>query len=122
MEGELNPATDMKDNKRRFYKQTNNKRRTKENLHPLLDAGENIVTKEKGKAEELNAFFTLVFNTRNGYHEGSQFSQLVNRDWEQTRSPVIQEEVGSDLLDHLDTQKSLGVDGLHPKGDGSRAH
>lgn len=51
-----------------------NKRRTEENLHPLLDAEDNIVTQEERKAEALNAFFFLVCNTRNGYHEGSQSS------------------------------------------------
>ena len=36
---ELNLATALKDNKRCFFKYISNKRRAKENLHPLLDAG-----------------------------------------------------------------------------------
>ncbi|KAK4832789.1 hypothetical protein QYF61_025657 [Mycteria americana] len=36
---ELNLATAIKDNKKCFYKYISNKRRAKENLHPLLDAG-----------------------------------------------------------------------------------
>ena len=35
---ELNLATAIKDNKKCFYKYISNKRRAKENLHPLLDA------------------------------------------------------------------------------------
>ena len=42
---ELNLATAVKDNRKCFYKYINKKRRTKENLHPLLDVGENIVTR-----------------------------------------------------------------------------
>jgi len=41
-----------------FYKYINNKKRTKENLHPLLDAGGNIATKDEEKAEVLNAFYS----------------------------------------------------------------
>jgi len=33
-------ATAIKDNKKCFYKYISNKRRAKENLHPLLDVGE----------------------------------------------------------------------------------
>ena len=36
---ELNLATAVKDKRKYFYKYINIKRRTKENLHPLLDAG-----------------------------------------------------------------------------------
>ncbi|KFV70615.1 hypothetical protein N307_06238, partial [Dryobates pubescens] len=31
-------------------------------------------------------------------------------------SPVIQEEVIRDLLSHLDPHKSMGPDGIHPRG------
>lgn len=36
-------------------------------------------------------------------------------DRNQIRSPVIQEEVSSDLLCHLDSQKSMGPDRFHPR-------
>ncbi|GAB0186782.1 hypothetical protein GRJ2_001143500 [Grus japonensis] len=48
---ELNLATVIKDNKKCFYKYITNKRRTKENIHPLLDARGNTVVKDKEKAE-----------------------------------------------------------------------
>jgi len=42
---ELNVVNDIKDKKKCFHKYISNKRRAKENLHPLLDAGE----KHRGK-------------------------------------------------------------------------
>ncbi|KAK4828902.1 hypothetical protein QYF61_001460 [Mycteria americana] len=49
---ELNLATVVRDNKKCFYKYINNKKRAKENLPPLLDAGGNIATKDEEKAEQ----------------------------------------------------------------------
>lgn len=48
---ELNLATAMKESKKCFYKYISNKKRTEENLHPLLIARGNIVTKDEEKGE-----------------------------------------------------------------------
>jgi len=40
---------------------------------------------------------------------------LEDRDGEQKNSPTIQEEAVNDLLCHLDTYKSMGLDGIHPR-------
>ncbi|KAK4808570.1 LOW QUALITY PROTEIN: hypothetical protein QYF61_009873 [Mycteria americana] len=42
-------------------------------------------------------------------HEGIQPPELEDRDGEQNKHPIIQEEAVNDLLCHLDTHKSLGV-------------
>lgn len=39
-----------------FYKYINNTRRTKENIHPLLDVRGNKVMKDEEKADILSAF------------------------------------------------------------------
>ena len=44
---ELNLATKVKENNKYFYKYINSKRRARENLHPLLDAKGNLVTKDQ---------------------------------------------------------------------------
>ena len=53
-----------------FYKYINSKRRARENLHPLLDAEGNLVTKDQDKAEELNAFVASVANIKTCYSLG----------------------------------------------------
>ncbi|KAK4825484.1 hypothetical protein QYF61_027639 [Mycteria americana] len=41
--------------------------------------------------------------------------ELEDRDGEQKEAPIIQGEMVSDLLHHLDPHKSMGLDGIHPR-------
>ncbi|KAK4830929.1 hypothetical protein QYF61_014302 [Mycteria americana] len=108
-------ATAIKDNKKCFYKYISSKRRAKDNLHPLLDVWGNIVTKDKEKAEVLNAFFASVFNNNTSCSPGTQPPELEDRDGEQNEAPIIQGETVSGLLQHLDTHRSMGPGGIHPR-------
>lgn len=107
---ELHLATVVKDNKKWFKKYINRKKRAKKNVHSLLDVEGNIVTKDEEKAEVLNVFLASVLNSKMCYPQGSQPPELAYRDGEQNRFPTIQDVV-SDLLCHLDTQKSMVPDG-----------
>ena len=61
---EINLPSAVKNNKKCFYKYVSSKRKTRESLHPLLDAGGNMVTSDEEKAEVPNAFFASLFKTR----------------------------------------------------------
>ncbi|KAK4815508.1 hypothetical protein QYF61_003066 [Mycteria americana] len=107
---ELSLAVAVKDNK-----YISSKRRAKENLQPLEDGGGNTVTKDEENAEVLNAFFASVFNSRANCSLGTQPLKLEDRDGDQNGAPIIQGEMVSDLLHHLDTHKSMGPDEIHPR-------
>jgi len=107
--------TVVRDNKKCFYEYINNKERANESLHHLLDARGNIAHKEEEKADVLNDFFTSVFNSQTSYSQGSQPPVLEDKEGEQNKPPIIQEEAVNDLLCHLDTYKSMAPDGIHPK-------
>jgi len=58
-------------------------------------------------------FFASVCNNHTSYSQGIQPPELEDRDGEQNKTPIIQEEEVNDLLCHLDTHKSVGPDGIH---------
>jgi len=61
----------------------------KENLHPLLDAEGNMVTKNQDKAEVLNTFFATVFNSKTNCFLVTQPLALVDRGGQQNRLCII---------------------------------
>jgi len=100
-------------NKKLFYRYINSKRRTKKNLHSLLDVSGNMTTEDKEKAEVLNAFSMSVFKSHTRYSQ-VLYSDLVVSVREQNKLPMVQEETVRDLLFHMDCHKSMGPDEIHP--------
>jgi len=88
-------ATAVKEKKKSFYKYISGKRRSKENFHPLFDAGGNVTTEDKEKAEVLNAFFTSAYYRQISYPQGTLHPDLEVWDAAQNTTPVIQMETGS---------------------------
>ena len=67
-------ARDVKSNKKGFYKFTGNKRNSSENVGPLVNEAQDLVTQDLEKAGVLKAFFALVFTINTGLQE-SQASE-----------------------------------------------
>ncbi|KAK4815183.1 hypothetical protein QYF61_021043 [Mycteria americana] len=57
----------------------------------------------------------MVFISRADCSLGTQPPKSEDRDGDQTGAPIIQGEMVSDLLHHLDTHKSMGPDEIHPR-------
>jgi len=68
-----------------------------------LDAEGNTANKDEEKAEVLHACFASVFNSQTGYPQGTWPPKLEDREEDQNKPPIIQEEAVNDLLYHLDT-------------------
>ena len=88
------------------------KRKTKENIGPLLD-GEGLLTdNDIGKAETFDTFFASVFNTDDGLQDPG-CPELADHDSGNDKLPTDPEHV-RDLLLHLDPHRSWVQMGFIP--------
>jgi len=65
---ELNPARNIKDDKKHFFKYTSSKWKTRENVGPLLNEMGALAMESTEKAELLNAAFAPVFTAKADPH------------------------------------------------------
>ncbi|GAB0184145.1 mitochondrial enolase superfamily member 1 [Grus japonensis] len=109
---EISLARDVKGNKKSFYKYVSDKRRTRENVGPLRNETDDLVTQDMEKAEVLNDFFASVFTGKCLSH-AAQVTE--GRDWENAERPAAGEDQVQEYLRHLKVHKSMGPDELHPR-------
>lgn len=72
------------------------------------------MTKDHEKVEIFNAFIATVFNSKTSSSLGTQAPGLKDGMWIRMKPNNPKGNI-SNLLHHLDTHKSVGWNGIHPK-------
>ena len=80
----------------------------------LLNEVGALVTEHAEKAELLNATFASVFIAKAGPQE-SQAPEVIKEVCRKDDLPLVKEDCVRDYLNNLDTYKSMGPDGVHPR-------
>nr|XP_010310545.1 PREDICTED: uncharacterized protein LOC104643050 [Balearica regulorum gibbericeps] len=75
---------------------------------------EGLLLLEEGHASQ-EEYRDLIRSWGDKIRKGIQPPELEDRDGEQKKPPIIQEEAVNDLLRHLETHKSVGPDGIQPR-------
>ncbi|PKU40633.1 rna-directed dna polymerase from mobile element jockey-like [Limosa lapponica baueri] len=99
-------------NKKEFFNYIGGKRKTKENVGPLLNEMGAMVLEDAGKAELLNAFFASVFTAQATPQEPWNLKESEEV-WTKEDLPLAEEDEVRDQLRSLYIHKSMGPDGIH---------
>ncbi|KAK4832375.1 hypothetical protein QYF61_022230 [Mycteria americana] len=110
---ELNLASDVKGNKKSFYRYVGDKRKTREDVGHLWKEMGDLVTGNMEKTEVLNDFFASVFTSKCSSHT-AQVTECKGRDWENEELPTVEADQVQDHLGNLKMHKSMGPDDEMP--------
>jgi len=111
---ELNLARDVKENNNKsFFKYLSSKQKTRDNARLLLNEVGALV-KEDTEVELLKAFFASVFTTK-ASPQASKSLEVREEAWRKENLPLVEKDRVRDHLSKLDTHKSMGSDGMHPR-------
>lgn len=109
---ELNLARVVKDIKKGF-KSIISKRKTRENVGPLVNGVGALVVEDPEKVELLNTFFASVFFAKASPQE-PQTLEPREKVWRKEEFSLVEENQVRDNLDKSETHKFMGPDGMHP--------
>jgi len=87
---------------------------TRETVGPLLNEVSAVVMEDTEKVELLNAFFASVFSAKASPQE-SQSPEVREEAYREDDLPLVEEDCVRDHLGNLDTHKSMGPVGTHPR-------
>jgi len=108
----LNLAREVKDNKKGFFNYISSKRKTRDDVGPLLNEVGVLVTEDTEKAELLNAYFALLFSVKAGPQE-SKAPEVREEACRKNHLPLIEEDCVRDHLSSLNAHKFMGANGMH---------
>lgn len=111
---ESNLVKDVKDTKKAFFKYTNNRRKTKDNVGPWQNGAGTLVTEDAGKAELPNAFMPSSLHLQDQPSGISDPGDQVKGCWKEDLS-LVREDWVREHLGKSDIHKSMGSQGMHPQ-------
>jgi len=111
---ELNLARDVKDNKKGFFNYISSKRKTRDNVGPLLNEAGVLVTEDAKKVGVIECLLCFSLQCQGRPCE-SQALEVREEAYREDDLSLVEEDCVRDRLSNLDTHKSKGPDGMHPR-------
>lgn len=115
IEFEKQLAKDVKTNSKSFYAYVHSKQRTKEKVGPLKDNSGEILKDDQSTATLLNDYFATVFTNEDKTNMPAAENLFFGEENEKLETIKITENMVMEKLCKMKTDKSPGVDSMHPK-------
>lgn len=93
-----------KGNKKGFYKNTSSKRKSRENMGPLLNVAEDLMTENMEEAEALRTFFASVSTGMTDLW----VPETSGKDWRKDILPSVEKDQGRAHLNKLNKLVQMG--------------
>jgi hypothetical protein len=108
-------AKNIKQDSKSFFSYVNRKSKRKDKIGPLIDDSGQVVMEEVEAAKILNEYFRSVFTKENTSNVPKPAKLFKAKEEDMLSDIVCTKEGVVEILSQLKTDKSPGIDGLHPK-------